>query len=157
MTHSDIPEREAVIDRISQIQQQLGRAWAQDRSLPLLASTLTMQQLKIVIILDHRESVSGQELAHALGVGLGTVTGIVDRLVARDLVSRREDQADRRIRRVSLAPAGRALADEMLHAGLASFRRVLDTLDTATLRTFESIMAKLRDAAVRLADEPGSA
>lgn len=152
MSHSDRPDRDAVIDRISQLQRDLARAWAQDRSMPLLASTLTMQQLKIVIILDHRESVTGQELAQALGVGLGTVTGIVDRLVARDLVSRQEDPADRRIRRVTLAPAGRALADELVHAEQAGFRQVLDTLDTETLRTFEKIMGQLRDAASRLTE-----
>ncbi|MGH3646324.1 MAG: MarR family winged helix-turn-helix transcriptional regulator [Micromonosporaceae bacterium] len=150
MSDIDTSDRGAVIDRISRIQQELARVWAHDRSLPLLASTLTMQQLKIVIILNHRESASGQELAHALGVGVGTVTGIVDRMIARDLVSRQEDPADRRIRRVTLTAAGRDLAEELVHAGLARFRQVLDTLDTETLRTFENIMGQLRDAAVRL-------
>ena len=42
-----------------------------------------------------------------MGVSLATITGIVDRLAAQGLVTRREDPRDRRVRRVELT-AGRA-------------------------------------------------
>ncbi|MGH3664048.1 MAG: MarR family winged helix-turn-helix transcriptional regulator [Micromonosporaceae bacterium] len=141
--------RQELIDRISDLQRDLGRIWAHDRSLPLLASMLTMQQLKVVMILSFQDSASGQELAKSLDVSLGTVTGIVDRLVARKLVRRREDPEDRRVRRVALTTAGRALADELRNAGLAKFRTVLDQLDVETLRSFHEVMQKIRDVALR--------
>lgn len=151
MTDSD--ERAEVIARINELQYDLGRALAYDRSLPVLASTLTMQQFKVVMILSLYQSASGQELARRLGVGLGTVTGIVDRLVARRLVARHEDPDDRRIRRVELTPAGRELADQVVHAGQSRVRAVLELLDTDTLHTFESVMRRFVDAALRLAEE----
>lgn len=152
---SDRGDRAGLVDRIIGLQYDLGRAWAHDRSLPVLASTLTMQQFKVMMILSLQDSASGQELAQHLGVGLGTVTGIVDRLVARDLVTRQEDPDDRRIRRIVLTPAGRKLADEVVHAGLSRFRCVLELLDTETLRAFETVMRKFAEAATRLTGTPG--
>jgi DNA-binding MarR family transcriptional regulator len=50
------------------------------------------------------------ELARALSLRQPTVTGLVDRLVARGVVLRRHDARDRRVVRVSLTPQGRELA-----------------------------------------------
>ncbi|MGH3659992.1 MAG: MarR family winged helix-turn-helix transcriptional regulator, partial [Micromonosporaceae bacterium] len=84
------------------------------------------------------------------GVGLGTVTGIVDRLVARNFATRSEDPADRRIRRVALTDEGRAAAEELMDAGLAEFRRVLARLDLETLHSLEHVLEKILEAAQQL-------
>jgi DNA-binding MarR family transcriptional regulator len=146
----NVDEREELIASIGEAQHALARVFANDRSMPLLALNLTMQQLKVTLILAGRGSVSGQELAHTLGAGLGTVTGIVDRLVAQGLVTRREDPSDRRIRRVELTEAGRRMTEELADAGLANYRRLLDRLDLDTLRRLEDVMRKLRTAAAEL-------
>lgn len=138
-------ERAQLIDWIADAQRHLGRYFARDRSLPLLATTLTMQQLKVIVALSFQESASGQELARELGIGLGTLTGIVDRLVAHGLVSRREDPADRRVRRLTLTTEGRTLTDEMLDAGTANWRQLLTRLDTATLRDMRRVMQRISD------------
>ncbi|WP_245967062.1 MarR family winged helix-turn-helix transcriptional regulator [Sphaerisporangium album] len=143
-------EREELIARIGEAQHALGRVFAHDRSMPLLALNLTMQQLKVTLILAGRGSASGQELAHTLGTGLGTVTGIVDRLVAQGLVSRHEDPHDRRIRRIRLTDAGIRMTEELADAGLAGYRRLLDALDLDTLRQLEHVMRKLQEAATEL-------
>ncbi|MEV0974255.1 MarR family winged helix-turn-helix transcriptional regulator [Microtetraspora glauca] len=140
-------ERCALIDRLVQLQRTLGRFLAHDRSTPLLASSLTMQQLKVVVMLFFRDASSGQHLARALGTGLGTVTGIVDRLVAQGLVSRREDPTDRRVRLVELTTRGRLLAEELIDAGTSNYTRLLGRLDTETLHTLEKVMVKVQEAA----------
>jgi DNA-binding MarR family transcriptional regulator len=144
----DAADRAGLIDRLAELQRGFGRFFARDRSMPLMASTLTMQQLKVVMFLSFRGSASGQELARHLGVGLATVTGIVDRVVAQGLAARREDPNDRRIRRVELTEAGRRLTAEILDAGAAGYRRLLERLDTDTLRTMEQVMRKI-EAAMR--------
>ncbi|GII78025.1 hypothetical protein Sru01_30070 [Sphaerisporangium rufum] len=143
-------EREQLIARIGEVQHALARAFAHDRSTPLLALNLTMQQLKVTLILAAHDSASGQELAAALGTGLGTVTGIVDRLVAQGLVTRREDPDDRRVRRVHLTDAGRRMTRELAEAGLAGYRRLLDRLDLDTLRRMDDVMTALHRAATDL-------
>ncbi|TLP60999.1 MarR family transcriptional regulator [Microbispora tritici] len=114
--------------------------------MPLMASTLTMQQFKVVMFLTFAGPTSGQELARHLGVGLATVTGIVDRVVAQGLVTRHEDPHDRRVRLVELTEAGRRLTGEIIEAGTGGYVRLLRRLDTETLRTMETVMRKIEDA-----------
>ncbi|WP_308169735.1 MarR family winged helix-turn-helix transcriptional regulator [Acrocarpospora catenulata] len=138
-------ERTLLIDRLAESQRGLGRFLARDRSMPLLATTLTMQQLKVVMSLSFLGSASGQDLARELGIGLATMTGIVDRVVARGLASRREDPTDRRVRRVELTPAGRDLAAQILDAGASTWRDLLAHLDLETLRDLERVMGRLTE------------
>jgi DNA-binding MarR family transcriptional regulator len=145
-------EREDLIRRITETQRGLGRVLARHQS-PLFTSNLTMRQLKVVMILGINGSASGQDLAHSLGVGLGTVTGIVDRLVAHGLVSRHEDPHDRRVRRVELTDAGTKLITEIDDAGLQRFRAIMCHLDTGTLRALDEVTATIRAIADRLYPE----
>ncbi|MEV0347356.1 MarR family transcriptional regulator [Nonomuraea sp. NPDC050680] len=142
-------ERQDLIRRITETQRGLGRALSQTRS-PLFTSNLTMRQLKVVMLLSHTGSASGQELAQNLGVGLGTVTGIVDRLVSHGLVSRREDPHDRRVRRIELTDAGAQLLAEINDVGLDHYRRIMDHLDTETLRRLLQVTTRVREVADRL-------
>ncbi|MEN3536731.1 MarR family transcriptional regulator [Microbispora sp. ZYX-F-249] len=151
-------ERGCLIARLAELQRSMGRFFARDRSMPLLASTLTMQQLKVVMFLSFAGPTSGQELARHLGVGLATVTGIVDRVVAQGLASRHEDPHDRRVRRVELTEAGRHLTTEIIEAGTGGYIRLLRHLDTETLRTMETVMRKIEDAMREMhADDAGTA
>ncbi|GII51861.1 hypothetical protein Pth03_02500 [Planotetraspora thailandica] len=150
-------ERDEIISRLAELQRGLGRFFARDRSLPIIASNLTMQQLKVVMFLASHGSTAGQELARHLHVGLGTVTGIVDRIVAQGLAARREDPNDRRIRRVELTDAGKRLTAEIMDAGAAGYRRILQRLDTETLRTLETVMRKIQAAMREMAAEDDAA
>lgn len=145
-------EREELIHRISETQRGLARLFAQHQS-PLFNSNLTMRQLKVIMLLSVNGSASGQDLAHDLGVGLGTVTGIVDRLVAHGLVSRHEDPHDRRVRRVELTPAGTGLIEDINNAGSQHYLRIMRHLDTETLRALDSATHTLREVATKLAQE----
>ncbi|MEU7900364.1 MarR family transcriptional regulator [Nonomuraea sp. NPDC049152] len=143
-------ERDALIRQISDTQRAIGRVFAQDRSSPLFSSNLTMRQLKVVILLACTGSASGQDLATNLGVGLATVTGIVDRLIGHGLVTRHEDPHDRRVRRVELTDQGRALIEQINDVGLRHYRRIMQHLDTDTLRTLADITAKIAAIATDL-------
>lgn len=145
-------ERDELIQQIIETQRVLGRALARHRS-PLFTSNLTMRQLKVVMLVAVNGSATGQDLAQDLGVTLGTVTGIVDRLVAHGLVSRHEDPQDRRVRRVELTPAGRALIEEIHDAGLQQYRLIMDHLDTDTLRCLHRATLRLSEVAAKLCDE----
>src|SRR4051794_41834827 len=77
-------------------QQRLGHLFGYDRSDPLFSSHLTLAQFKILMLLSRHGHVSGGELAGLLGVGLAALSGMIDRLVLQDLVTRTEDLRDRR-------------------------------------------------------------
>jgi DNA-binding MarR family transcriptional regulator len=140
-------EKEALIDEVARHELALLRLMARDRSAPLLATTLTIQQLKVLLLLHLEGSTSAHELADSLGVSMATVTGIVDRLVDRDLVTRTEDPDDRRVRRISLAAEGVRLTEELMTAGQAQRRRVLLQLDVETLAGLARATAAVHAAA----------
>ena len=68
---------------------------------------LSTSQAEALLSVDG--STSMRELADRLGRHPSNITGIVDRLTARGLVERRNDDADRRIRRIALTPVGESL------------------------------------------------
>jgi DNA-binding MarR family transcriptional regulator len=140
-------ERDQLIHRIGAAKREIGRVLVHNRTMPLLASNLTMQQLRTVVLLSSLRSASGQDLAHNLGVGLGTVTGIVDRLIGHGLVTRREDPDDRRVRRVELTDLGLTLIDDLGNAGMDGFLHLLRHLDLDTLRLLEDVLGKILEVA----------
>jgi DNA-binding MarR family transcriptional regulator len=147
-----VSDQDALISRIMDTQRRLREQLAGSLSHPLLDLNLTMSQLKVLILLSHLGGASGQELARRTGVGLPTLTGIVDRLVGQHLVTRREDPRDRRVRRLELTPAGAALVDRVLTAGAEHHQQVLQRLDEDALQivaqAFELILSATSKALI---------
>jgi DNA-binding MarR family transcriptional regulator len=129
----DLADHGALIAHIARTQREIRRQVAADDTHPLLDVHLTMSQLKVLILLSRAGGASGQELARNTGVSLATMTGIVDRLVGQDLVSRREDPHDRRVRRLTLTATGADLVDRVLAAGEEFLGRLLRRLDAPAL------------------------
>lgn len=142
-----------LIEEVARHELAMLRLFARDRSAPLLESSLTMQQLKVVILLHIERSMSSHALADSLGVGLATVTGIVDRLVHRGLVCRTADPVDRRVRRVALTPEGQRLTEEMTAAEQVRRRRLLEQLDERTLADLARVMGEVHRVAEQMLRE----
>jgi DNA-binding MarR family transcriptional regulator len=114
---------------------------------------LTMPQLKALIcVVKQRGATSGQ-VAKSLGVGLSTVTGVVDRLAEQELVTRGEDPYDRRITRVLPTPSGQVLVDELLRYRREAIAAVLVRLDADRLHVVENAFQYLSEAVSELAQE----
>lgn len=146
-------EAEGLIADIMTAQQRLQQLFAYDRSGPLFSSHLTLSQLKVLMLLDRLGSSSGRELSGILGVSLATLSGMLDRLAAQDLIARHEDQRDRRVRRITLTAAGTELIRGIITAGAEKHRRLLDSLGVDELRTVRDAMDLLVRAAA--SDHPG--
>jgi DNA-binding MarR family transcriptional regulator len=142
-----VADRDALISRILDAQRRLRQQMIDDHAHPLLEVNLTMSQLKVMITIARLGGTSGQELARRTGVSLATLTGIVDRLVAQDLVVRREDPRDRRVRRLELTPTGTDLVDRMIAAGEAHVQRLLQRLDQPALEVVAHAFELILDAA----------
>lgn len=142
-------EKDRLIERIEDAEDRFLRLTAMTENGPLQSVDLTMRQLRVLLILSFSDGLSGRQLAAALGVGLAAVTGIANRLAARELVRRAEDPADRRVRRIYLTEAGAALVKELRDAGRTGKRRLLRRLTAAQLRDYASTMDALNAAAAK--------
>jgi DNA-binding MarR family transcriptional regulator len=80
---------------------------------------LTMPQLKVVLLLYMNGACRMSEIASALGVSLATATGVLDRLVERDIVRREGQPDDRRVVLCRLSDKG-----EQLISGLWQLSRI---------------------------------
>ncbi len=70
---------------------------------------LTMPQLKVVLLLFLNGPARMSDIASALGVSLATATGVVDRLVERDIVLRESQPEDRRVVLCRLSEKGQKM------------------------------------------------
>jgi DNA-binding MarR family transcriptional regulator len=105
-----------------------------------------MPQLKTLLLADAPTGVSHGEIARGLGVGMSTVTGIVDRLVEHGLVERHTAPEDRRQSRVRITPAGEDLLDRLWASRAESLGHLIAELspeDRATLHTALQHLADL--------------
>ncbi len=87
------------------------------------------------------------QLAHALDVSLGTVTGLVDGLVQRGLARREEDPADRRQKLASLTPTARARLLRMEQARSLIAQRLLRRMRLDDLKALRQGLVALAAAA----------
>lgn len=137
-------DRAALLAAVDAHDAVLRRALARSGPQPLFDSGLTMQQWRVLLLLAGDGPIPHGDLAQSLGVGLATVTGLVDRLVARDLAQRAPDPNDRRVRLVSLSTEGAALLERVDTAGQELRARMLSAVDLDALRGLERGLAALR-------------
>lgn len=93
---------------------------------------LSLTQMKALHMLDAcAEELSVKELSERLAVSLPGASRIADGLLRRGLLERREDEHDRRVKRVRISPGGRT---------------VVTRINTARLEGLEAFAASLTDA-----------
>jgi MarR family transcriptional regulator, organic hydroperoxide resistance regulator len=80
-------------------------------------------------------------LAERLFCDASNVTGLVDRLEARGLVERRSSEHDRRVKALTLTPAGVALRDQVL-AVMGEPPEAIAALPVADQRALRDILAR---------------
>lgn len=110
---------------------------------------LTAPQLLCLRILVQRGALKATELAREMTLSPATVTGIVDRLVARELVVRNRSDEDRRIVTLSITAAGRRTAGQvpsLLQDRFAQRLRALPVAEQGALRDALSRIVKMMDA-----------
>ena len=140
-------DKEQLIASITATQRSLGRVFGAARANPLMSLNLTMRQLKVLLTLARRGPLAGHDLTAEMGVSLATVTGIVDRLAAQGLVSRREDPSDRRVRLLELTAEGHKLVGGVMDAGSAQYRRLLSRLEVEELRQLDTLVRRMAEIA----------
>jgi DNA-binding MarR family transcriptional regulator len=85
--------------------------FTQRTSLPALAAELELSatQCHLLSLIEPGRPIPMGRLAEALACDASNVTGLVDRLESRGLIQRRPSAEDRRVKVISLTPAGARL------------------------------------------------
>ena len=84
------------------------------RSVAEVEDVVNTPQLRVLVLIHTRGPQNLGGVAAELGVHASNATRICDRLVAADLLARKEDPADRRYVRLELTAKGHALVESVL-------------------------------------------
>jgi DNA-binding MarR family transcriptional regulator len=96
-------------------------------------SDLTVAQLRVLLVLQSTDSSRMSDIASVLDVALSTATGIVDKLVRKELVIRETDPQDRRLVICRLSPTGQEVMNRLWTSGQFQMESLLDGLNKEEL------------------------
>ena len=108
------------------------------------ALELTLTQVKLLHHLeDQTHELSLKEAAEMVHVSLPAASRMVDDLVRRGFAARREDEEDRRMKRVCLTDGGRTVIARLNAARLSGLEQFATTLTTSERRPLAQALSKL--------------
>ena len=91
---------------------------------------LSLSQLKLLMVLSRDGEQPLKDLAEHLVLSLPAASRAVDGLHRRDMVVRREDDVDRRQKRIAIAETGQEVVSSLSAARLAGIETFIATLTT---------------------------
>jgi DNA-binding MarR family transcriptional regulator len=117
-------------------------------------SRLTIPQVRVLLQIRRHPNITTGTLARTLGVTVSTTSGLVSKLVERDLVCRCFSENDRRQIPLKLTEAGQDLAGELLESSRPFLDGVAHELGddleevTAALEALTQAASRVRDSEV---------
>ncbi len=108
--------------------------------------SVTMQQLRVMMILYADGPTRVSVLARQLNVSTPTVTGILDRLVRQEFTYRADDPRDRRVVLNALTDKGREVIEHLQPIDSSRLARAIESLSPEEQRSVMNALSKLIDA-----------
>jgi MarR family transcriptional regulator, 2-MHQ and catechol-resistance regulon repressor len=107
---------------------------------------LTESQFDVIATLGNTDGMTCKELGERTLITKGTLTGVLDRMEARSLITRRADDADARRTHIALTRKGHILFAEVFPAHLKHLQRAFDRLSSGELSGLYAGLSTLREA-----------
>jgi DNA-binding MarR family transcriptional regulator len=126
------------------------------RTLPESAD-VSLVQFRALVLLERDGPLKPGTLAEQLAVSPSTVTGLCDRLVARNLVVRQSGSTSRREVVVDLSPTGKAFVDSAIAARRLEMARILERIPARQLQGMTKALNAIAEAAGESPEQAWSA
>jgi MarR family transcriptional regulator, 2-MHQ and catechol-resistance regulon repressor len=107
---------------------------------------LTPAQFDVIATLGNTNGLCMGELGEKTLITKGTLTGVIDRLIHKQLVCRETLLENRRSVLVQLTPEGQAVFDRVFPAHIAHLKERFDKLDASELELLTVLLGRLRQA-----------
>ena len=104
-------EQSTLIELMNALRREVGGDYFREPPAAPLGSSISLTEFSVLMLLARDGERSVGQLAVALRRTPSATSRLVDRMVRRGALLRREDADDRRARRVGLSPAGRAVLE----------------------------------------------
>lgn len=106
---------------------------------------LSSQEIRVLRTVGRHEHCIMSMIADRIRLSLSSVTGLIDRLVEKNLVCRDRSTDDRRVVKVELTDEGRELHTSVMDSQVQFARGVLKTLSAAEQDELLSLFGKISD------------
>jgi DNA-binding MarR family transcriptional regulator len=140
------PKQEELIENILELGEKAFRELFPIIPIEWLQLDLTMPQLKVILLLFLSGRARMSDIASALGVSLATATGVVDRLVERDIVLRESQPEDRRVVLCRLSEKGQKMIDTLWQLARDRTKELLQAAPAAQLQLITEALEVLLKA-----------
>ena len=120
------------------------------RSIATVEHRVTLTQFRVLVVLDAHGPTRLNQLATRLDVAPSTALRTVDRLVAAQLVDRRDNERDRREVVISLTPPGHDVVREVTSRRKVAIEEIVQKMPAERRRSLVEALAVFAEAA----DEP---
>ncbi len=107
---------------------------------------LTPAQFDILATLGNTAGMTCKQLGEKTLITKGTLTGVLDRLAAKGLLSRHDAPDDGRSWIAKLTPAGQALFEQTFPQHVAYIAPLFDDFDDASLEQLQQQLLRLKQA-----------
>ncbi|MFC6986847.1 MarR family winged helix-turn-helix transcriptional regulator [Streptomyces cirratus] len=104
---------------------------------------VTVSQWTVLITVYRGDATTTREVARYVDIDVGAVSRLVDRLIAKGLMSRESDPGSRRILRLALTDAGRDLTPRLAEIADRNDAHFFAHLDPAQRRQLEDWIRRL--------------
>jgi DNA-binding MarR family transcriptional regulator len=129
---------QSIVESLAKCQRPaLGAGWKQ--------LGLSHAQMGMLYLLFYHREASVKQAADFLGISKSAVTQLADPLVAKELVSRRNDPNDRRIVRLSLTANGSQVLKKLAKYKFAGIRSAIDSLEDKDIKQLYSLHQKMAE------------
>ena len=139
-------KKEELIENILQLTDRVFRQLLPILPMEWLHLNLTISQLKVVLLLFITGHSRMSDIASELGVSLATATGVVDRLVERNLLIRNGDPDDRRVVLCQLSNDGEKIIRDLWQLSQKRAGDLMIALDTQQLLLISEALQALTHA-----------
>ena len=136
-----------LVSEIVELERQANRLIRQYPFDAWMEINLTIPQLKSLFFIAKQRGTNSRNLAVALGVTPPNMTGIVDRLVERGLVSRKENPEDRRAHILQVTEKGEAIITNLRDRRRSNILEILGGMNREELSCLARGLASLVKAA----------
>lgn len=107
---------------------------------------LTPAQFDIIATLGNTEGMTPKQLCEKTLITKGTLTGVVDRLIAKSLLSRQQSKQDGRSFIVCLTPAGQTLFEHIFPLHVQTLQHAFANFSENDFQTINASLRKISDA-----------
>lgn len=119
----------------------LNKAWRKNMFIHFANSDLSPTQITLLFMLEHKQPISGKDLAKSLQVSASAITQLLDGL--SKYIDREHDPDDRRIIHIRLSKAGQKQMREMHKHRKQMFIEATTSLSDHEINTMIAIQKKM--------------